>query len=511
MSRLRDITVRILSQDATTTNYTSVLLNPTNVLGGETLNVGPPKLTLTMTQLTGGLVLGGRVRVSRAPDPLLIGSGGLGNQDESNVLAMAEVEVWAVPFLGLNNVFGNLIQTDISHAMTNVNATALIRVPFDLPEEIPPLNFLTLQMKYNAGFVAYLNGVEVARRNAADPLAWNSAATNGQSTAAAMQFENIDISPAIGLLQPGQNVLAIQGLNFSATNSGFLILPQLVGTTLNLTPGQYFSTPTPGAANVGGALGSVADPQFSVARGFYNAPFSLSITSATANAQITYTTDGSLPSAVNGTLYTGPIMITNTTVMRAIATEPGYLPSNVGTYTYVFLNNVLSQNFAAATNAGWPATWTNTTPDYDMDPRITGNYSSNQLVADLQSLPSVFITTTMSNLFDPATGIYVHPTLHGSQWECPAAVEMVDTNGQTEFATGCGLRIQGGAFRAFSYTQKKSFRILFTSDYGVGMLNYDLFNNPNDAQGFQHAGFARQRQRRLRVGRGEQHRAVHPR
>jgi hypothetical protein len=485
LSRLRDITVRILSQDGTATNYTSALLNPTNVLGNETLNVGPAKLTLIMTQLTGGLMLGGRVRVTRTPDPLLIGSGGQGSNSESNVLAMAEVEVWAVPSLGTSNAFGNLVQTDLHTVMPNVNATALIRLPFDISSSATPPNFLTLQMKYNAGFVAYLNGVEVARRNApTNALAWNSAATGGKSDSAAVQFENIDISPATSLLQAGQNVLAIQGLNLSATNNEFLILPQLVGTTLTLTPGQYFSTPTPGAPNSGGALGIVAALQFSVARGFYNAPFSLSLTSATVNAQIRFTTDGSVPSAVSGRLYTGPVTITNTTVVQAIATEPGYLLSNVGTCTYVFLNSVIAQNISAATNAGWPAVWTGTTPDYDMDPRITGACSTNQMLAALQSLPSVFLTTTMSNLFDPTTGIYVHPTSHGAAWERAASVEMVDTNGQTQFQTGCGLRIQGGAFRSFSYGQKKSFRILFKGEYGVSELNYNLFNNPNAVQNF---------------------------
>ena len=511
LSRLRDITVRILSQEGTKTNYTSALLNPTNVLGNETVNVGPASLTLNMTQLTGGLMPGGRVRVTRTPDPLLIGSGGQGSTSESNVLAMAEVEVWAVPSLGVSNVFGGLIQTDLHTAMSNVNATALIRLPFDISSSATPPDFLTLQMKYNAGFVAYLNGVEVARRNAANPLAWNSSATNGQSDAAAVKFENIDISPAISLLQAGQNILAIQGMNLSATNNEFLILPQLAGTTLNLAPGQYFTTPTPGAPNAGGALGTVAAPQFSVARGFYNAPFSLSLTSATVSAQIRFTTDGTLPSAVSGTLYTGPVTITNTTVVQAIATEPGYLPSAVGTCTYIFWNSVLAQNIQAATNAGWPAVWTGTTPDYDMDPRITGAYSPTQLIAVLQSLPSVFLTTTMSNLFDPTTGIYVHPTAHGSAWERPASVEMVDTNGQTQFQTGCGLRMQGGAFRNFSYGQKKSVRILFKSEYGVSELNYDLFNNPNAAQNFNTLVSPRQRQRRLLMGGGEQHGAIHPR
>jgi hypothetical protein len=483
LSRLRDITVWILSLDGKTTNYTSPLLNPENVLGGGVLGQGPTNLVVDLSQQPGGLVVGGQVRVTRTPDPDLSGTGGQGNNSESNVLCMVETEVWGVPMLGVSNVFNGLVQTDLRTAMSNVNATVLMRQSFDLPLETVLPNFLTLQMKYNAGFVAYLDGVEVARRNAPVALAWNSAATNGQSDSAAVVYENIDISPFIGLLQPGQNVLAIQGLNVSAANSEFLILPQLMGTSLTLTPDQYFSTPTPGAPNSGGALGVTADPQFSVPRGFYSSPISLVITSATVGAQIHFTTDGSLPTAVTGTLYTGPINITNTTVLRAVATKPGYLPSEVPTETYIFSAGVITQSLQSATNAGWPAVWTGTTPDYDMDPRITGPYAP-QMAASLQSLPSVFLTTTMSNLFDPATGIYVNPTQHGSAWEREASMEMVDTNGQTEFELACGLRIQGGAFRSFSYTQKKSFRVLFTSDYGPSKLDYNVFPNQNAVQEF---------------------------
>jgi hypothetical protein len=482
-SRLRDITARVLTTDSTATNFISALLNPENILGGKTLSVGPASITLDLTNLTGGLVLGGRVRLTRTPDPDLSGSGGQGNDSESNVLSLAEVEVWAVPSLGVGNVFGDLVKTDISGAMTNVNATALIRLPFDLPSELPELSFLTLQMAYNAGFVVYLNGVELVRRNAPGTLAWNSAATNQQPDAAARQLEYIDISPGISLLQPGRNTLAIQGLNLSATNSGFLILPQVVGTALSLAPGQYFAHPTPGAPNSGGGLGVVADPQVSVSRGLYDTPFTLALTSATANAQIHFTTDGSTPSAVSGMLYTSPVTIAHTTVLRAIATEPGYWPSSVATYTYVLLTNVIAQSLQSATSAGFPAAWSGTTPDYAMDPTVTRAYAT-QMVASLHSLPSVFITTTVSNLFDPATGIYVNPTQHGLAWERPAAVEMVDTNGQSQFQVGCGLRIQGGAFRNFYYTQKKSLRLLFKSQYGVGRLHYDLFNEPGAAQDF---------------------------
>jgi hypothetical protein len=99
------------------------------------------------------------------------------------------------------------------------------------------------------------------------------------------------------------------------------------------TKQSFFNPPTPGAANTT-ATGVVEKAQFSVSRGFYSSPFQLSITTPTAGASIRYTTDGSPPSATTGTLYAGPISITGTSVVRAIAFKSGLTPSSVDTQTY---------------------------------------------------------------------------------------------------------------------------------------------------------------------------------
>lgn len=485
-SRLRDITVQVLSQDGTATNFTSALLNPENVLGGGVVNVGPATLSLNLTQLTGGLVLGGRVRVIRTPDPDLSGSGGSGSGSEPNVLSLAEVEVFAVTATTVTNgAFGGEYQTDVGSAMKNVNSTALLRVPFLIPEEeLPALDTLTLSVKYADGFVAYLSGQEIARRNAPVSPAWNSAAVTNRASAVALVAEDIDVSAFIARLQEGTNVLAIQGLNATAGEADFLLAPQLIGRKVNLTPDRYFATPTPATVNTGGALGLVADTKFSVDRGFYDAPFSLSITSATENATIRFTTNGELPSAVSGILYTGPILINKTTPVRAIATKPGWLSSDVDTHTYVFLANVLTQSTSVAASRGFPASWAGTTPDYAMDSSVV-NANLAQMTNALRALPTVFITSSISNLFDGTYGIYTHPLSSGVAWERAVAVEMIGTNGATEFQENAGLRIQGGIyFRDFSMTQKKSFRVLFKSAYGAGKLQNDLFDEPGAAEEF---------------------------
>ena len=479
-SRLRDITVEILATNTggLITNYTSALLNPEN--RGYTYPNGPATITSDLMALTGGAVAGQIVRVRRTPDPDLSGTGGQGTSSEADVLALAEVEV----FGGTGDPLGGLIRTDLTGSMQGHNATLLVRIPFGIPvEEMPALDRLTLRLKYDDGFVAYLNGIEIARRNAPATPFWNSTATAEHSLPGALQFEEIDVSAFIGQLREGQNELAIQGLNLTASDGDFLLVPELVGKTPPILSVGYFAQPTPGAANTASYLGLVADTKFSVDRGLFTAPFTVVLSTATAGAEIHYTTNGSLPSTVSGLLYTGPIPISRTTVLRAIATKPGYRPSDVDTQTYVFPSNAVTQSAQTALNAGFPSTWAGAAADYAMDPRITVTYAS-RMDASLRSLSSVFVTTSVSNLFDANNGIYSHPTSAGVAWERPASLEMINTNGASEFQVNCGLRIQGGYFRNPGVTHKHSLRVLFKSEYGPGKLRHHLFEEPDAAQEF---------------------------
>jgi hypothetical protein len=86
---------------------------------------------------------------------------------------------------------------------------------------------MTLNIRYDDGFVAYLNGTEVDRRNFNGTPTSSSSASASHPDSAAVEFETIDISTALDLLQQGSNLLAIQGLNSSATSPDFLISAEL--------------------------------------------------------------------------------------------------------------------------------------------------------------------------------------------------------------------------------------------------------------------------------------------
>src|SRR5690606_39192291 len=107
---------------------------------------------------------------------------------------------------------------------------------------------------------------------------------------------------------------------------------------------QFFRVPSPGAPNTQpGFLGHVADTVFSPERGYFEDPVQVTIATVTPGAVIRYTTDGSTPSPENGTVYSGPVSVSQTTVIRAAAFLDGYDPAPVKTNTYLFLEDVIRQ------------------------------------------------------------------------------------------------------------------------------------------------------------------------
>ena len=95
---------------------------------------------------------------------------------------------------------------------------------------------------------------------------------------------------------------------------------------------KLFTTPTPNAANTGAQPFYTPKPVFSVQAGFYPTAQTVSITCAEPGATIRYTLDGSNPTAAS-TVYSGPINISATTVLRAQA-DGANLPSFNETNTY---------------------------------------------------------------------------------------------------------------------------------------------------------------------------------
>jgi hypothetical protein len=118
-----------------------------------------------------------------------------------------------------------LIDIDVAAQMVNANTSCYIRIPFTVTEDPDEFDLLMLNMRYDDAFIAYINSVEVQRVFFNGTPAWNSQA---QSNHEAQSVEYFDLSTHLSVLRPGQNILAIHGLNVSANSSDFVILPELI-------------------------------------------------------------------------------------------------------------------------------------------------------------------------------------------------------------------------------------------------------------------------------------------
>ncbi len=139
--------------------------------------------------------------------------------------------VWASGPSGFGYADGD--DATLLNDMKDSYVSVYIRHQFDVADPTA-LTSLTLTVDYDDGFVAYLNGVEVARANmTGSPPAFDTLA-NGEHEASGSSSNQpavIDISGSIGLLVPGTNVLALQGHNFVKWSSDFSLIPTLIGAS----------------------------------------------------------------------------------------------------------------------------------------------------------------------------------------------------------------------------------------------------------------------------------------
>ncbi|HUF62752.1 MAG TPA: lamin tail domain-containing protein [Verrucomicrobiales bacterium] len=238
----------------------------------------------------------------------------------------------------------------------------------------------------------------------------------------------------------------------------------------------FFLQATPGAANGPAYTGFVSPPEFSVERGLYSETFPLEMRSATDGAAISFTTGGRDPRT--GTIfrpvetYSEALSISRTTVLRALASKPGYVPSEVVTHSYLFPQDILRQPDAPE---GYPSTWAGVAADYGMDPDVVDDPAySGEMDQALRSIRTMSLVMPLADLFGPE-GIYTHSTARGAEWEREGSVEVIHPDGAAGYQSHCGVRIHGFGWRDHSITKKHSFRLEFRPEYGPTKMEYPLF------------------------------------
>ncbi|MBK7148820.1 MAG: CotH kinase family protein [Bacteroidetes bacterium] len=119
-------------------------------------------------------------------------------------------------------------------------------------------------------------------------------------------------------------------------------------TTDGAATWSVFETPTPNATNSGGKPEYVPQVQFSLNAGFYTGTQTLTLSCSQANTSIYYTTNGAIPTntaSATNFLYTGPISMPATRVIRARAFDNANTFAGSFTVTNSFFINEPATNY----------------------------------------------------------------------------------------------------------------------------------------------------------------------
>ncbi len=204
----------------------------------------------------------------------------------------------------------------------------------------------------------------------------------------------------------------------------------------------YFGEYSPGESNNDQLLFFNADLSISLPSGLYGSDTLISISCTDPEAAIRITTDGSLPSD-SSTLYSPPLLLDQTLLLRAAAFKQGHVPAGLESEFYLFDTH--------------------------------------------HELPVLQLDMEARHLWDDEEGIYIKgtngignvcsatPCNFNQDWERPVAIRYFEPDGSLAFHHHAGIKIGGGCSRGFSM---KAFNVFFRKgEYGDDKLNYPLFKN----------------------------------
>jgi len=246
--------------------------------------------------------------------------------------------------------FAGVFQTDVGEFLQGSNSSMFLRIPFGIDEDPEGVGFLELLASYESGFVAHVNGVEVARRNTRETVRHNSSALELRSAEQALAPEAVQLRIPPGVLQPGRNLLGIQALNDRRDSPDFLFSAQLVSVTPTVVDSghpRHFENPSPAWPNPSSGAESVsATPSFVTSGSVFTGSTLVELAPGSPEAEIRYTLDGTDPGP-GSTLYTGPFPVTATARVQARAFEPSRLASEAIHETFVAVD---AETFDAASD-----------------------------------------------------------------------------------------------------------------------------------------------------------------
>jgi len=213
---------------------------------------------------------------------------------------------------------------------------------------------------------------------------------------------------------PASNYSSPQSVTINTTTAGASIRYTIDGSTPSSTIGIVYSGSVSVSNNLtlkavaykagmadstvasGAYTIQVATPSFAPPPSNYSSPQSVTISTTTAGASIRYTTDGSMPSSTIGTVYSGPVSVSSSLTLKAIAYKAGMTDSTVTSGSYVITaagggNSAAFVKTDIATHGSWKGVY---------------GASGYNVIGDAVSYPG-FVTVTPAGTADYA---WANPT-----------------------------------------------------------------------------------------------------
>lgn len=366
-----------------------------------------------------------------------------------------------------------------------------------------------LTMDFDDGFVAYLNGTEIARANIGvtgtpppfDQLAFKEHEALFYQGQVPENFK-IDIDLLKSALVNGTNIFSIQVHNVNYSSSDLSAIPYL---HFGLKDNSAFFPPTPTWFDGGKSSLHTNFKLSGNGESVYLSNFSQTIIS-----QLTYpylqndNSYGCFPDANTNLVYfefpTPDLTNNNSSGMSGYTANPVFsLPAGFysGAQTVSLSSPTPGAVIRFTTDGGTPKA---TSPVY-LSPVIIdstkvirarafiGNLLPSEVMTNTYfidesfTLPVVSLSTTPGYLFDWNTGIYMLgpnaetdiPFMGANfwqEWEIPAHIEYFDKQKQQGFEQGIGLEIQGNYSRS---VPQKSFKVIAVGNYGNSTIDYPFF------------------------------------
>ena len=211
---------------------------------------------------------------------------------------------------------------------------------------------------------------------------------------------------------------------------------------------RYFTTVTPGTANYSDAyLGRAPQPVYSVPGGMYRTGDVLTVEmSVPSGCRIYYTLDCTDPNE-SSALYTEPITVSDTAILRTRVYGEGYLESYMDTQSYLYNVN---------------------------------NANGTVFVVSLVSDPYNLTSEEAGIMIKGPNALEEYP--YGSMnkganfwmdWEREAHVEVFNPDGSTMISQECGVKLHGQYSRA---EKQKAFKVIARSQYGSNRFQASIFS-----------------------------------